>query len=131
MDQYHERGMDVEHASREDLLALIGAQQATIAQQQASIQALESAVRELEARLEHAGPRAMLGMTPPSVDPMYRRPRASGACTGSGGAGPSRPEAAWKPNCGGAASELWRTRPPRSGRYVPASYGTSRSCWCS
>jgi transposase len=66
--------MNLDTASREQLLQLIAEQQATIAQQQATIQALEARVRDLEARLAKGGPRGMPGLKPQSVDPA-RPPR--------------------------------------------------------
>jgi transposase len=66
--------MNGEHASREELLAVIAQQQATIAQLQATVATLEARVHELERRLGAGGGRGMPGLKPEEVP--ARAPRA-------------------------------------------------------
>jgi len=54
--------MDNEHASRDELLAVIAQQQATITQLQATVATLEARVHELERRLGTGGGRGMPGL---------------------------------------------------------------------
>jgi transposase len=59
--------MELETASREDLLALIAELRALVAAEQQTIAALEARVRELEARLGSSSPRGMPGLKPHSA----------------------------------------------------------------
>src|SRR5829696_3524789 len=59
--------MELETASRDDLLALIAALRALVAEQQTTIATLEARVRDLEARLGSGSPRGMPGLKPHSV----------------------------------------------------------------
>lgn len=65
---YHAGPMNHEQATREELLAVIAAQQATIA-------TLEARVRELERRLSPGGSRGMPGLKPTEVPPSAPRRR--------------------------------------------------------
>jgi hypothetical protein len=67
--------MDVQTASRAELLAVMAAQQATIAQQQATIATLEARVHELERRLSSSGERGMPGLKPEEAPASTPRPR--------------------------------------------------------
>lgn len=64
---------DLETASRDELLALIAAQQATLAQLQATVARLEQRLRELEAG--SGTPRRMPGHKPQQVEPRPNPPR--------------------------------------------------------
>jgi transposase len=64
---------ELETASRDELLALIAAQQTTIAQLQATVRALEQRVRELETG--SGASRRMPGHKPEQAEPRPRRPR--------------------------------------------------------
>lgn len=64
---------ELETASRADLIALIEAQQATIAQLQATVAHLEQRVRELEGG--RSAPQRMPGHKPEQADPRPKRPR--------------------------------------------------------
>ncbi len=59
--------MELETASRDDLLARNAALQALVAEQQATIATLEARVRDLEARLGSSSARGMPGLKPHSV----------------------------------------------------------------
>src|SRR5947209_150329 len=75
--------MNVETASRAELIAQIEALQATVAKQQRTIVELAARVRELEARLGGSSPRGMPGHKAQAVVPdapkRPRKPRAQGA----------------------------------------------------
>jgi transposase len=67
---------DLTTASRAELLGLIAAQAATIAELRAANEQLRAEVRELRARLDKGGPRGMPGLKPPSAHARApRRPR--------------------------------------------------------
>lgn len=73
--------MEVEQASREELLELVRGQQQTIAQLQAVIAKLEARVAELEARLGRSGGKGMPGLKPKGKNPApttERKQRAEG-----------------------------------------------------
>jgi len=67
--------MDLEQASREDLLEVVLQQQETIAQLQAVIAKLEARIAELEARLGRSGGKGMPGLKPKAKDAMPPKPR--------------------------------------------------------
>src|SRR5688500_18079634 len=74
--------MNLETASREELLALVASQAAVIARQTALIAALEGRVRDLEGRLRGGPPHGMPGhkpAQPPASPPRPRKRRARGA----------------------------------------------------
>lgn len=58
--------MDLESASREDLLRIIAEQQRVIEQQQAAIELLQTRIAELESHLGRSGGRGMPGLKPPA-----------------------------------------------------------------
>ena len=73
--------MNLDTASREELLALIASQAATIERQTALIAALEARVRELEGQQRGGAPRGMPGLKPqqaPDSPPRPRKRRAHG-----------------------------------------------------
>ena len=68
--------MELESASREQLLGLIATQQEAIAQQRATIVRLEARITELEARLDGGSARGMPGHKPQQAAPATpKRPR--------------------------------------------------------
>jgi hypothetical protein len=66
---------DLTHASRDDLLRLLAAQQATIAQQAVTIAALERRIADLERRLGSSKGQGMPGTKAQQVPPAPKRPR--------------------------------------------------------
>ncbi len=75
-----------ETLTREQLLALVRAQTASVAELQATLKRLEARIEELERRREKGGPRGMPGLKPspapgrPAPEP--RKPRAQGVARG-------------------------------------------------
>jgi transposase len=67
--------MDLEQASREELLELVRQQQQTIAQLQAVIAKLEARVAELETRLGRSGGKGMPGLKPKADEAGPKQPR--------------------------------------------------------
>src|SRR5688572_24212516 len=72
---YDAAPMDSEQASRDELLAVMAAQQTTIAQQQATIVQLEARVRDLERRLSSGGGQGMPGLKPAEASASAPQPR--------------------------------------------------------
>jgi hypothetical protein len=72
-----------EALTREQLLALVRAQAASLAEHQATLKRLEARIQELERRAEKGGPRGMPGVKPtpapePPATPEPRKPRTQG-----------------------------------------------------